>query len=267
MKGLVVAALRTAVVVGLAVPSACGGSTADSSGAGTITVRPAPGATAGNAALPSQETLRTYFDGVASGTLPSLEKAKTASAPGSAAAGYVTYLAAAARAVADGGEKAAAPAATGEVTHGDYRFCAGSGSAEACYRYSDITGAGGKVVDFSVNGKPVHDRVAVGTGGPTSAAAVDARAEFVAAFEATAADELFVAVRIEAAQALSGVRATYGTSGTQSPSARMAGPSRLDDGAAGSYVFAFPKAALGGTLTLTFRGADGTSGTVALTTP
>jgi hypothetical protein len=120
-------------------------------------------------------------------------------------------------------------------------------------------------VDFSVNGKPVGDRVAVGTGTPVRASGVNARAAFVAAFENTAGEDLFVAVRLEAGpRDLSGVRATYGASGSPSPSARMAGPKTVRAGDAASYVLAFRGARLGGTLTLTMRDDAGTAGTVVL---
>jgi len=228
-------------------------------------VRPASGASGDTSVLPSAATLRVYFNGVAEDTVSSLAKAQAAALPGSAAAGYVTYLGAAARAVTDSGSEATGPGASAEERNGGYRFCNGKDSAENCYRYTDITGADGKVVDFSVNGKPVGDRIAVGTGSPSPATGVDGRAQFVAAFEATASDDLFVAVRIEATGELSEVHATYDVSGSPSPSSRMAGPRTVRAGATGSYVFAFPKAALGGTLTLTMRDGAGASGTVALT--
>ena len=272
MTVLTVRALRlAAVLVVLMVPTGCGGSAADSSGTSTsatgrITVRPATGTSSGSTALPSDATLHTYFDGIARGTLSSLAKAKPAAASGSPAAGYATYLEAAAQAVADSGHEVTSPAASAEVTHGDYRFCSGSSSGKVCYRYSDVTGADGKVVDFSVNGKPVGERVAVGTSGPVPASGVEGRAEFVAAFEATATGNLFVAVRVEATGGdLAGVKATYGVAGSPSPSSRMAGPRTVDAGGAGSYVFAFPRAALGGTLTLTMSGEAGATGTVGLT--
>jgi hypothetical protein len=244
--GPLVALSAVAVLV-----AGCGGSTPAPSGdAGPVQVAPAsPGATE----LPSKATMRAYFDGVAKATLASYDRAVAAALPGSPAAGFVTYLRAAAQAVVDSGQELEADDATAVVKDGGYEFCNGSSSSRTCFRYSDITGDQGKVADFSVNGKPVADRVAVGAGTPVRLATVDATAAFVVAFESSAGDNLFVAVKVDSGnQALETVEAAYRpATGARVESARMSGPSKLAAGEAGSYVFAFPGARIGGTLTLT----------------
>lgn len=238
-------------VLGLTLLAGCGGTDAQPTDEGSVAVAPAsPGVTSD---LPSRTTLRTYFDGVAKATVSSYDKALRAALPGSPAAGFVTYLRAAAQAVVDGGEKVDAADATAVVKDGGYEFCNGSGSSRACFHYTDITGADGKVVDFSVNGKPVAGRVAVGSGTPVRLVGVDGQAAFVVAFESSAGDNLFVALRIEAgSHGVDEVTATYRTPESDpTDSARMSGPSRLSAGETGSYVFAFPHARIGGTLTLT----------------
>ena len=241
-----------------------------SSGAGSVTVRPDPSATGSSTTLPSMKTLHTYFDGVASGTVSGYDEAKAAAVPGSTADRYVAYLRAAAEAVLGGGHTPGNGDASAEVDAGAFKFCTDSGSGKVCYRYADITGADGKVADFSVNGRPVADRVLVGAGSSVPASGVDGGASLVAAFENTTGDDLFVAVSVRAgAHDLSGVRATYSPTGA-SPveSSRMTGPDTVRAGAGGSYVFAFPGARLGGTLTLALRagspGETPTPGTVVL---
>jgi hypothetical protein len=254
----------------LATLAGCGGAGDASSGAGSVTVRPDPSATGSSTALPSTKTLRAYFDGVAAGTLSGYDEAKAAALPGSTADRYLTYLRAAAEAVAGAGHEAGNGDTTADVDSGAFRFCTDSGSGEVCYRYTDITGAEGKVADFSVNGRPVADRVLVGGDAPVPAGGVDGGASLVAAFESTSGDDLFVAVRVRAgAHELSGVQATYAATGA-SPvqSSRMSGPETVPAGTPGSYVFAFPDARLGGTLTLELHddapGVTATEGTVVV---
>lgn len=241
-----------------------------SSGAGSVAVRPDPSATGSSTALPSAKTLQAYFDGVASGTVPGYDDAKAAAVPGSTADRYVTYLRAAAEAVLGGGHTPGNGDASAQVDSGAFTFCTDSGSGKVCYRYTDITGADGKVADFSVNGRPVADRVLVGSGASVPATGVDGGASLVAAFENTSGDDLFVAVRVRAlADDLSGVGATYAASGGRPvQSSRMTGPDDVHPGTVGSYVFAFPGARLGGTLTLALHGGapgeSATQGTVVL---
>jgi hypothetical protein len=241
-----------AALSALAVLASCGGTPASPNDSGPVKVAPAsPGATD----LPSKATLHTYFDAVANATVASYDKALEVAAPGSPAAGFVTYLRAAAQAVLDSGQELEAADARAVVKDGGFGFCNGSGSSRTCFRYTDITGADGKVVDFSVNGKPVARRVAVGPGTPVRLAALEGTATFVVAFESSAGDNLFVAVRVQAGtHDVDEVSATYrAPKGLPTQSARMSGPPTLKAGDDGSYVFAFPHARIGGTLTLTVR--------------
>jgi hypothetical protein len=246
---------RLVALSAVAVLAGCAGTPASPNDSGPVTVAPAsPGASD----LPSKSTLHTYFDAIANATISSYDKALKVAAPGSPAAGFVIYLRAAADAVVGSGQEVDAANARALVKDGGFWFCNGGGSSRTCFRYTDITGADGKVVDFSVNGKPIADRVALGTGTPVRLAAVDAHAAFVVAFESSAGDNLFVAVRVESGtQPLETVEAAYRTaSGKVVESARMSGPSQLRGGDKGSYVFAFPGARIGGTLSLTVHGSS-----------
>jgi hypothetical protein len=241
-----------AAVSAVVVLASCGGNPASPNDAGPVKVAPAsPGATD----LPSKATLHTYFDAIANATLASYDKAGEVAAPGSPAAGFMTYLMAAAQAVVDSGQELAAANARAVVKDGGFEFCNGSGSSRACFRYTDITGADGKVVDFSVNDDPIADRVAVGSGTPVRLAAVDGTATFVVAFESSESDNLFLAIRLDAGNHdLDKVSVTYrAPGGVPVQSARMSGPATVKAGSDGSFVFAFPQARIGGTLTLSVR--------------
>ena len=248
----------------------CGGPGDASPGAGSVTVLPDPSATGSSRAVPSMTTLRAYFNGVAAGTLSGYDEAKAAAVPGSTADRYVTYLRAAAEAVLGAGHTPTNGDTKAEVDSGAFRFCTDSGSGKVCYRYTGITGAEGKVADFSVNGRPVADRVVVGGGASVPATGVGGAASLVAAFENTSGDDLFVAVRVRAgAHDLTGVQATYASTGARPvQSSRMSGPDDVRAASTGSYVFAFPDERLGGTLTLTLRddapGGTAAGGTVVL---
>jgi hypothetical protein len=242
-------------VVSLAVLAGCG-TPASPNDSGPVKVAPA---SRGASDLPSKATLHTYFDAIANATVSSYDKALKVAAPGSPAAGFVIYLRAAADAVVDSGQEVDAANARALVKDGGFWFCNGSGSSRTCFRYTDITGADGKVVDFSVNGKPIADRVAVGSGTPAQLLSVDATARMVVAFESSAGDNLFVALEVKSGgQALDRVEASYtNADGSRVESARMSGPARLVAGETGSYVFAYPRAHIGGTLTLRLHGEAG----------
>ena len=207
----------------------------------------------GGSTQPEDPVAQGYFDGIATQTVRSLTSALAAAEPGSPAAAYATYLRASSQAATDGGHPVAQSAQTAERTSRGYRFCQASGSDKTCFEYADIIRSGGKIVTFTVNGKPITDRLAVGAAGPVAFRGLDAHATFLAAYETTASDNLLVAVRIEtgAGVRLGAVEASYrAAQGSPLPSAQSFGPATLDAGSSANYLFAFPKAGLGGRLTL-----------------
>jgi hypothetical protein len=218
--------------------------------------------------LPSEGTLRKYFDGVSTYTIDSLQEAIQVAQPGSPAAAYATYIQGSIQAVVDGGESYDDSKRTAQKTDDGYRFCEGSGSDETCYEYTDITGADGKVSNFSVNQRPLTNRLAVGNGKPVALTGLDATATFIAAFEASTGSRLFVVVSVKAGTAgIAHVSAKYRSPQGQSESSDQSGPDDLDADSLANYVFAFPDAKIGGTVTLEVDDQDfNHTGTVELKT-
>src|SRR5947209_2385881 len=165
----------------------------------------------GSATPPGERLPQAYFDGIATQTVTSLRQAVAAAEPGSPAAAYATYLLASSRAASDGGHPVEQDPQTAERTSKGYRFCQGQRSEKTCFEYAGVTRAGGKVADFTVNGQPISDRLAVGSGAAVAFRGIDAHAGFVAAYETTASDNLLVAVRITSGPgpALGAVDASY----------------------------------------------------------
>jgi len=217
---------------------------------------------------PGDQTTQAYFDGIATQTVTSLRSALALAAPGSPAAAYATYLQASSQAASDGGHPVSQRAQVADRTPQGYRFCQASGSAKTCFDYTRITRTDGKVASFTVNGKPIGDRLAVGSAAPVTFRGLDAHATFLAAYETTASDNLLVAVRISSGPSvrLGAVEASYRSGqGGPVPSAQAFGPDTLGAGSSANYLFAFPKAPLGGRLVVTTAdAASGTRGVVTL---
>ena len=213
------------------------------------------------------DSAQAYFDGIATQTVGSLAAAAGAAKPGSPASEYATYLRASTRAAVGAGQPVDQAEQTADRTSDGFRFCQGSGSSKVCFEFTDITRAGGKVSDFSVNGEPIADRLAIGTDEAVRFKDLDASATFVAAYETTASDNLLVVVRIStgAGVGLDSVAASYqGTGAAPTPSAKSFGPDTVDPGSSADYLFAFPKAKVGGTVTLTAPNQGGRTPTVVL---
>lgn len=215
---------------------------------------------------PADKALRTYFDDIATQTVPSLRDAVQHAAPGSPAAAYATYLQVSTQAAKDGGQPIDPKRKTADRTAAGFRFCQGSETDHVCYDFAKIARTHGLVSDFSVNGKPISGRLAVGNGGQLPFAGVDAKAAFVAAYRTTATGKLFVVVRITTGggTTLGRVDASYRSpSHAESASTTTLGRPRLAPGSSGYFLFAFPGATVGGTITVSASG-NGHRGSVAL---
>lgn len=220
----------------------------------------------GDSPSPADKTLRAYFDGIATQTVDSLQAAVGAAQPGSPAAAYATYLEASTRAAMDGGQAIDKARKLADRTSAGFKFCQGSGADHVCFDYTRITQKHGLVADFSINGRPIANRLALGGDQQIQFEGVDATAAFLAAYEATASGELLVVVRITsgAAVTLGKADASYRPpGGAEIPSTMSLGRAKLDPGASASYLFAFSDAKVGGTVTVS-ASAEGHSGTVVL---
>ena len=212
---------------------------------------------------------QTYFDGVATQTVDSLQHSLDVARPGSPAAAYATYLRGSAQAAADGGAAPTEAEFTADHTDNGYRFCQGDGSDRTCFDYTHVEVVDGKVASFSVNDQPIAPRLTVGAGQEVDFDGTDATAAFVASYRTTATDLLFVVVTVRSGPtALGEITARYRPPGGGSASSTMqVGPDDLAAGSKANYAFAFPHAALGGKVTLSATGGgQAPVGTVTLAT-
>jgi hypothetical protein len=218
---------------------------------------------------PATSGAQGYFDGVATQSVESLQRSIDTAQPGSPAAAYATYLQASAQAALDGGAAPSEHVFTAKHTSTGYRFCQGDGSDRTCFDYTHVEVVGGKVVSFSVNDKPIAPRVTAGSGEVARFKGVDATASFVASYDTTSSDLVFVVVRVTAGAGPVGkIGATYRSPGGTSASSTMAyGPGRLAAGSSANYAFSFAHTDVGGTVTLTAPAVAQTApGTVSLAT-
>jgi hypothetical protein len=269
MKTLKVAA----ALVPLVLLAACGGTDVKpASGESANVADQSPGATAspsttGDPNLPSEDTLNKYFDGLGTDTLDSLQESIDAAQPGSPAFAYATYLRGFDQAAIDGGAPDDEVADTTKID-GGFKLCQGSGSDETCYEYKDIEGADGKVSNFTVNSKPIANRLTIGNGKAVMATGSSSSATFIAAFVSSTGNSLYIVVSIKAGSKGVGlVQAKYlSPEGRHSESSDDTGPSDLDPGALANFGFAFPSAKIGGTLKLTISDSNYDDSTITLKT-
>lgn len=220
-----------------------------------------------DANLPSEDTLKKYFNGIGHTTLESLQESIDAAQPGSPAAAYAIYEKGLQQAATDGGTPYEEGTDMNKID-GGFKTCEGSGADQVCYEYTDIEGADAKVSNFSVNDKPLANRLSIGNGRAVAAQGGDSQATFIAAFEESSGNNLIVVVTIKAgAKGVGLVQAKYRSpEGRQSESSDDGGPSDLDSGALANFYFVFPSAKIGGTVTLTISDADYNDSTVTLRT-
>lgn len=203
--------------------------------------------------LPSEETLKTYFEGIAAGTIAGAEEAMDAAAPGSMALAYANYLRGNIQAMIDGG--IAPPPEQPEVkkVDGGFEYCY-TGSQAQCYTNTKITGKSDKVANFSVNDKPLKGRLYTGDDKPITASGEDVQARFIAAYETTSDKDLIVVFSLKTGKtaSLASVQGTYRSpEGRQSTATITNGPFKLGTDSLANYAMVFPNAALGGNVTVT----------------
>lgn len=110
---------------------------------------------ASGSALPSDDDLQAYFGAVASYDRAALEAAEPVAADGSPALDYLHYQEAYAASSEAGGHPL--PSAEATATDDGFEACLDAGAGRECATWSDLEGAGGRLVDFSVNGSVVGD--------------------------------------------------------------------------------------------------------------
>lgn len=218
-------------------------------------------------ALPPDADLEAYFAAVASYDPGLLERAQASTADGSVASTYAGYLLELSMAAIDGGNPVPG-AEIQPVDGGGYSACNGNGEANDCALWSDFVGRDGKLVDFTVNGEQLDQRLFSGDGTKVSAGSLgDAEVQY--AYQSAQSEDLLVVVRVRASEdvtILSG-GATYQLApGARVPSSRYVGPTGTAADGTATVVVVFPLCRVGGVVTLGLVGSDQHSESVELTT-
>lgn len=218
---------------------------------------------------PSEQDFTAYFDGIASLKISDLEEAIELAAPGSLAEAYATYQKGLTQSAIDGGTPFQDTVSSVKEVDGGYEYCV-TGATSQCFTNTEITAKDGKIASFSINGKPLKGRLQIGNGKATAVSGLDAKATFIAAYEATSGDTLVVifSMKTGPSTSMSGIQGSYRSpEGRQSSAGMMNGPFELGRDSLANYALYFPNADLGGDITVSMwdQGSP-TEGTVTLHT-
>jgi hypothetical protein len=252
-----IAALVAALVLSGPALTACGGddpvsATADGPSA--------------DQALPPAADVEAYFAAVASYDPALLENAVDDTEPGSVAAAYAGYLAALSQAAIDSGDPV--PGAEITATADGFKACGGTGGPADCVEWAGFQGHGGKLIDFTINGTSLDDRIVAGDGTPQSAGGL-ATVTMDYAYQSVQSDDLFVVVEVDATEdvTIRSEAATYRPAdGPQVHTSRYVGRTGAPAGSTATVVLVFSQMAVGGTVDLTLVSADQHSEAVQLAT-
>lgn len=199
----------------------------------------------------SDAALVAYFEAVASYDPTLLAEARGSAQPGSNADHYAGYLQAFATAAIEGGSPI--EASDVERVDGGFRACGGTGAPTSCVTWADIESAEDAVVDFTVDGQSLDERLVAGDGSLIEADDL-ATVEFLYSYKSPQSGTQFVAVLVSAEAAalrIDGDRATYRVPGGRGyPSAGAWGAASVDAGASATVVLPFEDAPTGGTASL-----------------
>jgi major membrane immunogen (membrane-anchored lipoprotein) len=207
--------------------------------------------------LPSAADLQTYFAAIASRDPDQLEEALPLAGPGSIAEVYAGYNLAIATASLDGGQ---APA-QGEVSEvdGGYQGCEPDGAEESCVTWADLEGADGKLVDFTVDGEELDDRLKSGDGEVVESGGLGT-AELLYAYQSVQSGALFVLAEVssngEDVGLANGEGAYSDSAGGEILATSTLGPSELAGDSQATIALIFQGAELGGSVTIPLYSAD-----------
>ena len=254
--GRIVALVAALVLSGPALTS-CGGDDP---------VSPATDGPSADQALPPAADVEAYFAAVASYDPALLANAVDDTEPGSVAAMYAGYLTELSQAAIDGGDPV--PGAEITATADGYKACGGNGGPQDCVEWAGFQGHGGKLIDFTINGTSLDDRLVAGDGSPESAGGL-ATVTMDYAYQSVQSDDLFVVVEVDATEdvTIRSDAATY-----QPPDGSKVGPDRYvgrtgaPGGSTATVVLVFSQMQVGGTVDLSLVSADQASETVQLAT-
>jgi hypothetical protein len=252
-----IAALVAALVLSGPVLTGCGGNDPVSS---------ASDAPSADQALPPAADVEDYFAAVASYDPDQLRSAVDVTEPGSVAATYAGYLTELSQAATDGGDPV--PGAEITATADGYKACGGTGGPQDCVEWADFEGYGGKLVDFTINGTSLDDRLVAGDGTSQNAGGL-ATVTMDYAYQSIQSDDLFVVVSVDATEdvTIRSDSATYQqANGAPVGPDRYVGRTGTPAGSTATVVLVFSQVPVGGTVDLTLVSADQHSETVQLAT-
>jgi hypothetical protein len=194
-------------------------------------------------------TIEQYIDLVAQDNVQAIRKGAQRVADNSPAAVYLTHRANILEARLDGGAGAFGPSSFQEADNG-YRVCTDGD----CIEYSEFTAnSRHQLVEFSVAGKPVASRLAIGDGDPVRAQG-GVRVTYLTSYKSVQSDAVFVTARVRTNQ--TPISANIYTAiyrspdGKQRTAADASGPYELGANSNAIIYMAFPGVKFGGTVTL-----------------
>ena len=232
-----------ALATSAALLSACsdgteGATTTDGTGSQTETA---------GSGLPSEDDVEAYFQAAAMYDVVALDRAVELAEEGSVAEAYATYLLGYANAAMDGGVPLSGSLV--DRTADGYGSCDGGD----CVTWGNIEGRDGKLVDFTVNGESLEERITAGIGERVAAGEL-AHVTMLSAYQSVTSGDLHVVAEVRSGDApikIGLYEATYRSpEGRESKAAEFVGPPSLAPGSMATVVVSFPNAAVGGVATV-----------------
>lgn len=216
---------------------------------------PGDGSPSGGASAPAD--LETYFAAIAHRDPDELESAIALARPGSIAYDYAGYTLAIATASLGEGTTPH----RGELSEaGDgFRGCEQVNGEESCVTWSDVEVVDGQLVDFTIDGERLDDRLSTGDGEPVSSGTL-AEATLLYTYQSVQSGALYVLAELTTAEApvsLDLGDVTYrGDAGLDLHALDILGPTELEAGSTATIALVFPSGETGGVAGVTLHGDD-----------
>ena len=158
--------------------------------------RGASPATESASVLALRRAVKSYGQVLAATDPATLREGLKLTAPGSAAYRYLEHMASMSEVSAETEPSDPAPAAL-PVGNDGFKFCTIPSNDFSCNTYGDFTvNQDGKLVDFTINKKPVAPRLTVVSGKPVTVG--DVKFTLMSAYRSIASDVLVVSVKVDA---------------------------------------------------------------------
>jgi hypothetical protein len=162
----------------------------------TASPSPAPAVANGGSTAASAGAVKSYVQALALGAPAAIRQRLALTAPGSGAYRYLDHEANAFQAGLDAGQPAPANEAAAPDGANAYTMCFQSPGRTTCATYGGFTATwDGRLVDFTVDGLPVAQRVTAGSGQTVSAGGV--KLTFLSAYRSVVGGVLQVTVRVQ----------------------------------------------------------------------